>query len=286
MAFNFFNYDKEGPGVSKNEPEKKGIIRLFELYFKNFWKLMVSGIWYWLFTALPVVIGFGASLAFENDKWLLVCAISLFTAGPGAAGMTNVARNAAVDAHSFGTSDFFSTVKKNLKESILVGFFCSAIVAVLCYDIYAFVKSTGKFSVAGIGICVTAFFVFCAMRYYIWMMVITFKLPLRKVIANAFKFAFAGLKNNLLIFLGLIPIYAICYLLGSTGIGITQFLFVIVVLFIVPGYRFLIINYGVFPVIKKFMIDPYYAEHPDDDIELRKRLGLIKTDYSEEDLYQ
>ena len=40
-------------------------------------------------------------------------------------------------------------------------------------------------------------------------------------------------------------------------------------------------------VIKKFMIDPYYTEHPDDDIELRRRLGVYEDDkptYTEEDL--
>ena len=72
--------------------------------------------------------------------------------------------------------------------------------------------------------------------------------------------------------------------LSSALLYLTQFLFILVVLFILPGYRFLVINFGVFPVVRKYMIDPYYAEHPDDDIELRRRLGLIKEEYSEEDL--
>ena len=29
-----FNYDKEGPGVDKNAPKKKGFIVFFEIYFK------------------------------------------------------------------------------------------------------------------------------------------------------------------------------------------------------------------------------------------------------------
>jgi len=43
---------------------------------------------------------------------------------------------------------------------------------------------------------------------------------------------------------------------------------------IYPGFNALLIQFCTFPSIKKFIIDPYYAEHPDEDIEKRKRLGL------------
>ena len=42
-----------------------------------------------------------------------------------------------------------------------------------------------------------------------------------------------------------------------------------------PAYRFLMIQFVAFPAIKKYMIDPYYEEHPDDDIEQREKLGLL-----------
>ena len=59
-----------------------------------------------------------------------------------------------------------------------------------------------------------------------------------------------------------------------------------IVLFICtfPGFKYLLIQFCTFPAIKKYMIDPYYAEHPDDDIELRRDLGLeVPTDDVEED---
>ena len=34
------------------------------------------------------------------------------------------------------------------------------------------------------------------------------------------------------------------------------------------------IQYYTFPIIKKFIIDPYYEEHPDEDIEKRRDLGI------------
>ena len=38
-----------------------------------------------------------------------------------------------------------------------------------------------------------------------------------------------------------------------------------------------------FPPIKKHIIDPYYEENPDLDIEKRRELGLIEEERSEED---
>ena len=78
--------------------------------------------------------------------------------------------------------------------------------------------------------------------------------------------------------------YALCYGLGIVGTGITQFLFYVIVIFVLPGYRFLLIQFNVFGNIKKYMIEPYYKEHPDEDIELRRRLGVYKEGYNEKDL--
>ena len=54
-----------------------------------------------------------------------------------------------------------------------------------------------------------------------------------------------------------------------------------------PGFTFLMIQYFTFPAIKKFIIDPYYAEHPDEDLEKRRSLGIEIEGEEEidEDLY-
>ena len=38
--FGLFNYEKEGPGISKNAPKKKTFIVFFETFFRNFWKFI------------------------------------------------------------------------------------------------------------------------------------------------------------------------------------------------------------------------------------------------------
>ena len=45
-----------------------------------------------------------------------------------------------------------------------------------------------------------------------------------------------------------------------------------------PGFKFLLIQFFTFGSIKKYIIDPYYEEHPDADIEKRRDLGLDVPD--------
>ncbi len=259
--FGLFNYEKEGPGVEKDAPQKIGFLRFFELYFKNFWKLAVNSIWYWVLTAL------------------------VLPSGLAAAGMTNLTRNMAVDTHSFGTSDFFETIKKNWKQALPAGLINLFVLAFLGFDIYFFgMYFKNELKIIGLAVCITLLLIFLVMRYYIWIILITFKLPLKQIYQNSFKLTLLGIKNNLFILLGMAAMYGLCYCLGVTGTGITQFLFYIIVLFVLPGFRFLLIQFNVFGNIKKYMIEPYYKDHPDEDIELRRRLGVYKEGYNEQDL--
>ncbi len=267
VFFGLFNYEKEGPGVKKNAPKKKRFIEFFEIYFKNFWKLTINSIWYWILTLLCLTSGFAA------------------------AGMTNLTRNMAVDTHSFGTSDFFSTIKKNWKQALPAGIINTLVLAFLAYDIYFFyyqyIHTSQTLHLVALAICVTVLLVFFMVRYYMWFILTTFKLGLKQIYVNSLKLSLLGIKNNLLIFVCILLLYGFCYLIGYIGMPITNFIFILLVVFVVPPVRFLIIQFNVFGVVKKHMIDPYYAEHPDDDIELRRRLGVYEDDsakYSEEDL--
>ena len=42
-----------------------------------------------------------------------------------------------------------------------------------------------------------------------------------------------------------------------------------------------LIQFNVFPEVKKYIIDPYYEQHPDEDVEKRRELGLL--DYDEDE---
>ena len=125
--FNFINYSKEGPGVSKNEPKKKTFIRFFEIYFRNFWKLCTMNLYY------------------------VLLSIPVLTYGLGEVGLANVTRNIAREKHSFGTQDFFDTIKKNWKQGLVIGIFNLIITALLIFDVWYFYSSKGTLATILVG---------------------------------------------------------------------------------------------------------------------------------------
>ena len=252
--FGLFNYEKEGPGISKNAPKKKTFIVFFETFFRNFWKFITINLVYDLIS-VPVL-----------------------TNGLASAGLTNVTRNIARDKHSFGLSDFFDTLKKNWKQALPAGIINTLVYAMLFFDIYFFwFSSKGIMASVGVGICVCIFFIFTVMNYYIWTLMITFKFTLKQIYKNSFKFVFINMKLNLLCFFSLLLVYAVniglIFLFQSAFIIVlTLEIFLYILLY--PSFRFLLVQFCTFPSIKKYIIDPYYLEHPDEDIDKRRDLGI------------
>jgi hypothetical protein len=69
----------------------------------------------------------------------------------------------------------------------------------------------------------------------------------------------------------------VAYLFYPLSTAIVLVLF----LLLVPAFRSFLIQFMIFPVIKRVIIDPYYEEHPDEDIEARRDLN-IETKEDEE----
>ena len=253
--FGLFNYEKEGPGISKNAPKKKTFLVFFETFFRNFWKFITINLVYSIIS-VPVITG-----------------------GMASAGLTNVTRNIARDKHSFGLSDFFETIKKNWKQSLFAGIINTVIYIVLFFDLMFFYENQGNgiVYIIGLGISLSMLMIFLMMNFYIWTLMITFKFSLKQIYKNSFKFVIINFKKNLLCGLSLLLCYAI-----YVGIAILFFNYLIVVIsfellifmLTFPSFRFLMIQYYTFPIIKKLIIDPYYEEHPDEDIEKRRDLGI------------
>lgn len=252
--FGLFNYEKEGPGISKNAPKKKTFIVFFETFFRNFWKFIV----------INVVYG--------------AVSLPLITNGLSAAGLTNVTRNIARDKHSFGTSDFFETVKKNWKQALPAGIIKLLAYLILGFDIYFFyVGGEGIMSTIGLGISLGMLFVFTVMDYYIWTLMITFKFSLKQIYKNSFKFVFINMKMNLLCFFAVLAVYAVniaLFFLFSAYWYIVLMIELVLYLLLFPAFKYLLVQYCTFPSIKKYIIDPYYSEHPDEDVEKRQNLGI------------
>ncbi|MEE1074801.1 MAG: DUF624 domain-containing protein [Acutalibacteraceae bacterium] len=252
--FGLFNYEKEGPGISKNAPKKKTFIVFFETFFRNFWK----------FITINLVYG--------------IISLPQITSGLASAGFTHVARNTARDKHSFGLSDFFDTIKKNWKQALGAGIINTLVYAIIIFDLWFFYTSVkGVFGIIGLGLMLSVLVIFTMMNYFIWTLMITFKFKLKQIYKNSFNFAVINLKKNFLCFFVLLLVHAvyvgILFLFQRFWHIVLAFeIFAYILTY--PGFKFLLVQYCCFPAIKKYIIDPYYEEHPDEDIEKRRDLGI------------
>lgn len=266
----FGNYNKEGPGISKDAPKKRGIIVFFEIFFRNIWKMVPVGLLY-----------------------IALC-IPLLTSGLGSVGITHVARNTARDKHSFGLSDFFDTIKKNWKQALAAGIINTIIDILLLFDAYYFwYMGTDTFNSACFGIIIALIFIFTVMKYYMWTLIVTFKFTLKQIYKNSFKFVFINLKANLLCFvietliLGIYIALPFLFLFSGKLFYMLLPLEIFAFLLTFPFFKFLMEQFFVFPSIKKNIIDPYYELHPNEDIEKRRNLGLEvpEDEDDEEDVF-
>lgn len=256
----FRSLDTPGRGVSKNEREKRGFFRFFELFVRHFWVLISAELWYFLLS-VPVV-----------------------TSGLANVGLAYICRTAARDKHVFVFSDFFETIKKNWKQALPLGII-NLIIDVLAVFNIVTVALWMKDGVINktygwIVILVTSFLflLYSFAKFYQYTLMITFNYKLGTIIKNSLLFATVGIKHNLIIGGVLVFVYFLAFvaILINQQFGIA--LISLVGIFLFPQFRMFLIQFNVFPEIKKFIIDPYYAEHPDEDIEKRRELGVLDCD--------
>lgn len=243
----------------ENKQQKTAFFRFFELWLQNFWMLVPINFIYFVISALILPVGLAQ------------------------AGITNVTRNIARDRHSFGVSDFFDTVKANWKQALAVGIINLFVSLALCFGILFYYNSAGLVADIGLGFLLMCFAVFSFMGYYIWFMIITFDLPLSKIYKNSFLLAFVNLRNNLLLLVAQLAIYAPLILVAILiPHFLVLFLCMVLAVFILPGFINLLIQFTIFPAIRKHMLDPYYEAHPEEDISLRQSLNLETDTEAEE----
>lgn len=252
--FGLFNYEKEGPGIAKDAPKKHGFIVFFETFFRNIWKFVSI-----------------------NCVWCILH-ILVIPCGFANVGITNVTRNTARDKHSFGLSDFFDTIKKNKKQALIAGIINTIVYSLLIINFWFYLTFTRNFMQSlGFGFVFAMYFVFSIMNYYLWTLIITFNYTLKQAYMNSFRFVFVNLKYNLLCFFTNLLIIAFNVALLFIFPSVSYFILVVeLMLYLVsyPCFKALLVQFCTFHSIKKYIIDPYYAEHPDEDIQKRRDLGI------------
>ena len=179
------------------------------------------------------------------------------TLGWQSVGTTYSLRSIIRGEPAFLFSDYFYAIKKNMKQAFFVGLIDFVIIAVLAFDIYSFYAMSSGF-MSDVVFCILCgiAIIYLIMRFYIYLMLITFDLKISKLFKNSLIFTALGIKRNLMALLGivLVDIIALAMLFMITSVGI-----------ILPFVYYFALTtfmsaYAAYPVIKQYMIDPYYNE--------------------------
>lgn len=256
-----FDYEKPGPGIDKNAPKKKGIALFFEILGAKFFNLIVLSLMYWL------------------------CCLPVVTVGLGDVGLTYITRNFSRQKPVLQKEDFFATIKKNWKQALPVGLINLLVTALLIFGLFFYFQAWNSHFVYKVGFVVIGcmFIVFSFLKYYINFLMVTFDLSIKQLYRNSLLLSSVGLKENLIISGWLLLIYGV--LIGLPLVWMVIFenavlalICILLYILFVPALQSLIIQFCVFPVVKKHMIDPYYEEHP----EAKKDKALLNL-FDEED---
>ena len=162
-------------------------------------------------------------------------------------------------------SDYFYAIRRNLRQGLLFGILDFLIIAVLLFDIYYFSTLAGTLLFGVMYIFLIALFIiYTMMRFYIYHMMITFDLSIRKLLKNALIFSILGIKRNIVGLLGIVGVLALNVVIIVFSLG-----FNFAVPLILPFFYFLalagfIAAYAAWPNIQRYMIDPYVSQNAEE----------------------
>lgn len=180
--------------------------------------------------------------------------------------LTYVLRNIVKGEMIFLWDDWWYAIKRNVRQGLILGILDLVFIALLLYDIYFFyLNLVYTWAVVGFWASIVILLFYFSMRYYTYLQALTFDLSIYKIFKNAFIFSILGLKRNILAFIGIVAAVLLNYsiMLALMPVGILLPFMYTTALCAFMGI------YAAWPVIKKYMIDPYDnpAENDEQDEE-------------------
>ncbi len=252
------NYNKPGPGVYKDAPEKHRIWQFFEIFGNQLSKLSLANIIY--FIAMLPLVG-GLLLCFKLDfsapsiivlknanqidliGFILIIA-SIFISFPATLGFTFILRNIQRREHAWIWHDFIRHTKANYVKGVLNGI----IVLVTYYLLFnafgmyrSFIFDIGILNTVLSSFIVVITMLFTWMQFYVNTMIVTFDLKLKDIYKNALIFALGKLPLNILI--SIVNIIVLMIIL-------------MIPIMVITGLLWFLILYSLFGIITVFMVYP------------------------------
>lgn len=248
MGVSFFDHQSSGKGVAKDAPQKKPFFRYFEIFGRKFWQIIELNLLFILFS-LPIV-----------------------TFGPSMAAMTHVMRKFILEQPCFLFDEFFTAFKKNFKQSLFIGILdviCIASVLVVLH-LYVFADKLPDEYYIYLFIFVGIISVFFMMHFFIYLEIVALKLSLKAIVKNGLFLVFLGVKRVALTFVINVAILSLILLF-------LPFSLIAVIFFPIALMCFTTV-FICYPVIQKYIVNPYYEEKGEVNPELP-----VKARYEDEE---
>ncbi len=296
--FGFSN--KPGRGISKEQAAKRNY---FDIYGRHFGHITGANFWYALTNLVFFVAAFilfkayfigengdnfvaiGASLLSGSNVVIVpfVPFIPFMFIGPFTAGYTYLIRNYSKQEPTFLISDFFEHTKRNWKQALIVSVLATVVAYLLIQALffynYFFIKHGLPLGVLYV-LAALVFALYIIMMFYIYPIMVTFKMSLKVIIKNAWTFAVLKLPQNLIIFLFLlafnIAVFVVMFLY------LPPFIYVLLFALFMTGFTSFTANYYIWHVMDKYIVQLVTPKRKDEAVFNDDEYPDIDDDYTEE----
>lgn len=213
--------------------------------------------------ALKTIFGLQSPLtAFSTGSFILfgLSLLTLFTFGLTNVGTTYLLRNLARGDAVFMWSDFWYAVKRNLKQGILLGILDLVVSFLMVFNLrYYYGGLNGGFA-GGIMfyLSLAMLILWFYMRFYMYLLLVTFDLSIPKILKNSLIFSIIGFKRNFMATLGILVLLLLNYMVFVY----IQPLGIVLPLVLTLSNGAFMSTYAAYFKIKEIMIDPY-ADKPE-----------------------
>ncbi|MBO4941132.1 MAG: DUF624 domain-containing protein [Clostridia bacterium] len=287
---------KEGKGVEKGESERKRASALFfELYTRKFWEIIKVSFMF-LVASIPALLVMmfvsgqisvqitnvlkeylDAAIKMEgvNDHGVLTAYVSiadviirifiallltaLWGTGPASAGYAYIFRCYAREEHAFTWSEFWEQTFKNFKQTIWIFVIDMLAFVLLVNAFFFYVSQGGAFGIMKY-VIMCFFMVYTMMHFYIYPILINFKVKLGEAFKNSLLLSIIALPVNFLLLAGVLAIHFVMPYLGMTLPSLTASLgywtiYIGMALFILQGLSGFLVAFVTNRVMKKYVLD-------------------------------
>ena len=237
------NYIKPGPGISKDAPKKKGIFLYFEILARKIFKLYQAS-WLYCVCSIPYLVimffytshifggyigqlsesavesGIVSSVDINLIIFIISClmTVSVFTlwgAGPASAGYAYVTRCFTREEHAWILSDFFSKMKENFKQSMLVvvmDFAFLFLIANAFAQYWSMYNTQNQFIwLILLYVCVLILFVYTFMHFNIYQVMVTYDCKMRDLFKNSILLGLGRAPVNLILIVLSLALYVVAF---------------------------------------------------------------------------